>query len=265
MSFFLKPAGIFDLENSDCSVGSYFKKEDLKKIFNASDDDFKDLNFEKDEFQNEIIDEFQIHLNFKKINQKLILKNSSFDEYLLSAIIKKVFPESIVEQQIHIKRFKMDLKVQKGDKILFIEFHGPSHFVYSKFGLPNDPFRKKHIIEKETDVEVVIWPYWVQKCETNVKCLFHDNVKGFGCLWNCNVHFGDFCFENSAQIIETISQRFNVYRNGYGYFYEGNSFGRKNLEHPIISKIIKGKEKIDRLIPRGFNNKDIWIPEKLKG
>ena len=43
MSFFLKPAGIFDLEDSDCSVGSYFKKEDLKKIFNASDDDFKDL------------------------------------------------------------------------------------------------------------------------------------------------------------------------------------------------------------------------------
>ncbi len=83
-------------------------------------------------------------------------------------------------------------------------------------------------------------------------------------LWSTNIHFGDFYFDNSADIIEAINRRFNVEYNGYSYFYGPNTLCRNNPEHPIIEKIISGSESVKRLLPTGFKEKKPWLPEKLQ-
>ena len=95
--------------------------------------------------------------------------------------------------------------------------------------------------------------------------------RGYGALWSTKVFFGDFSFDNSAQIIEYITKQFNAAPDGkYGYFYEGweeSTFGRIKEEHPIIKRIMSGKATIDRLIPKGIDSKseDKWIPQCLRG
>ena len=160
----------------------------------------------------------------------------------------------------------MDLKLTLNGKTIFIEFDGPSHFAISKYGPPkHDPFRKKKIIEDKTGIEVVNWAYWIQRCSSNVKALFHKDIVGFGVLWSTNIHFGDFYFENSAEIIEIISNRFKAVDNsGIGYFYGANTKGRNNFEHPIIDEILNDKKPIERILPKGFKTKEFWIPEKLQ-
>jgi hypothetical protein len=112
---------------------------------------------------------------------------------------------------------------------------------------------------------VVNWAYWIQRCTSNVKALFEPQIVGYGVLWNTEIHFGDFIFDNSAEIIEVITKRFNAVDNsGYGYFYGSNTRDRNNSEHPIIEKIKSGKERIERVLPRGYTDRNYWLPEKLK-
>jgi hypothetical protein len=74
-----------------------------------------------------------------------------------------------------------------------------------------------------------------------------------------------FVFENSADIIDTVTKRFNaVDETGYGYFYGKQTRGRSNIEHPIIQKIHNGKESIEIIIPKGCNDRNYWLPDKLK-
>lgn len=94
---------------------------------------------------------------------------------------------------------------------------------------------------------------------------FEDNIQGYGALWSTKIHFGTFSFDNSAEIIEKITKRFNaVEQNGYGYFYERQTKNRNNPEHPIIDKILNGKSRIETLLPRGYTDKNYWLPDKLK-
>jgi hypothetical protein len=183
----------------------------------------------------------------------------------LLSIVKEALPGCEIDRQISIKRFKMDLKITHKGKTIFIEFDGPSHFAISRYGPPKyEPFRKKKMVEDETGIEVVNWAYWIQRCTSNVKALFDNSIKGYGVLWSTNIHFGDFYFENSAEIIETINKRFNAdHGNGYGYFYGPNTLDRNNPEHPIVEKILNGKEPIERLLPKGYKDKIRWLPEKI--
>ena len=266
MAILGKAQGIFGLENSDVSVGSYLSKEDIKHFLCVSDKDLASLKFETIDGV-EAIDERKVQKAWYggQISNAPPVESSSLDEFLLLSIIRKTLPGCTIERQVKVKRFKMDLRITYKSESLFVEFDGPSHFAISRYGPPkHDPFRKKRIVEDETGIEVVNWAYWIQRCESNVKVLFDKRIKGYGVLWSTNVHFGDFYFDNSAEIIEAINNRFNADRNGYGYFYGPNTVGRNNPEHPIVGKIIAGTEPIGRLLPNGFKNKDRWLPVKLQ-
>ena len=66
-----------------------------------------------------------------------------------------------------------------------------------------------------------------------------------------------FYFENSAQIIETITKRFNaVDKEGFGYIYGPNTQGRNNPQHPMIANIISGKNDINVILPKGYKDRN---------
>jgi len=263
MSYLGIPNGIFDLNDSDIFVGSYYQKKDIKEILSTNDNDLISVEFKYIDGY-EVIDENTIHkLWYNNLIPNLPpINKSSFDELVLIKLIKNVYPNSIVERQVRVGKFTMDLKVTNDNyPPVFIEFDGPSHFTISKWGIPkHNPFRKKYIVEDKTGYEVINWGYWIQKCESNIKTIFDRSIKGYGLIWNSNIHFGDFVFDDSSIIIDTISKRFNcVNDDGYGYYYV-NSKGRNNPTHPIISKIMCGKESVDRLLPKGYVDKDYWLP-----
>lgn len=255
--------GTFNLNNSDYYIGSYYSENDLKIILNTDDFGLSKLNF-----INGLIDENEVHKAFynnrilncypNRINNAKI----SFDEYIIIALIKKVYPNAIIEQQIKFGRKKIDLLVTINGVKKFIEFCGPSHFILSNYGVPKNILDRKYEIEKEFNIECIIFPYWIQKCESTIKSIFEKDVKGFGCIWSSNVHYGNFYYDDSANTIDIINKQFNCDRNGYGYFYV-NSFNRNNFEHPIINKIINNKKDINILLPNGFKDKEKWLPECL--
>jgi hypothetical protein len=118
--------------------------------------------------------------------------------------------------------------------------------------------------KKKTGIEVINWPYWIQRCKSNVLAIFNNEINGLGVLWSTEIHFGMFYFRNSANIIEIMTSRFNaVDKTGYGYFYGPNTRNRNNPKHPIIDKIKNGKEKINILLPKGYKDKEYWIPKEL--
>jgi hypothetical protein len=263
-----KPDGIFNLSESDKCVGSYLTKPDIQEILQVSDKDLSFLKFKIVEGI-EVIDERQIQKLWydNKIPNAIPVGKSSLDELLLIALIKRTYPNIQIERQLRVKRFSMDLKLTLQDKPpVYIEFDGPSHFVPSRWGPPkDDPFRKKKIVEDETGIEVVNWAYWIQRCGSNVKAIFDRSIRGYGVLWSTNIHFGMFVSENSAQIIDTITKRFNaVDDTGYGYFYTFHSKGRNNPEHPIVKEIENGKASVGLILPKGHQDKNYWLPEKLK-
>ncbi|MFW6174076.1 MAG: hypothetical protein ACOC5T_10055 [Elusimicrobiota bacterium] len=138
----------------------------------------------------------------------------------------------------------MDLKLPLNEKVVFIEFDGAAYFAMSQYGSPRKhPFYKKNCIEEKTGIEIVNWHYWIQRCQSNVKSVFEKNIKGYGALWSTKTPFSEFIFEDSANVIEKMNDRFNAQReSGVGYFYV-NSENRNNPDHPIIKKS-KIKKKI---------------------
>jgi very-short-patch-repair endonuclease len=268
MTILGRPVGIFDLNDSDNCVGSYLTKSDIKEILQVKDNDLSAISFKLIN-GNEVVDEKQIQKLWyaNKIPNAIPVDKSSLDELLLIAIIRRTFPDIQIERQLKIKRFAMDLKLTYQNKpSVFIEFDGPSHFAPSRWGMPNDdPFRKKKIVEDDTGIEVVNWAYWIQRCVSNVKAIFDNSIKGFGVLWSTEIHFGMFTSDKSASTIETITKRFNaVDENGYGYFYGGQTRERNNPEHPIVEKIKNSKQDRRLIIPKGYQDINYWLPEKLK-
>lgn len=274
-----KPLGIFSIEESDKYVGSFFSKDDVKTILGISDEDltvvpFKDLN------SIQCIDETTLR---KEYWEKGLISNAvpakvgnasvSFDEYVLMAIIRHTYPSADITPQYKWGRKRIDMLVKIGDKKFFLEFHGPGHFKnLSGFKDPEDPFIRKTQIEKEFGIPCYIWPYWIQRCSSNLRILLGDakpEERGYGALWSTKVFLGDFLFDNSAQIIEDITKPFNAAPDGeYGYFYEGwdeGTYGRIKEEHPIIKRIMNGRVAIDRLIPKGIDpgTENKWLPKCL--
>lgn len=262
-----KPQGLFSLDESNMNVGSYITKKDVSRILEVSVNDLGNLTFlEKGGLS--VIDERNLSKAYKKgvIKSLLIQRHTSLDELILRKLIQQVYPNCIVEQQVRIGRYKMDLKLTKEDQSIFIEFDGPSHFAISRYGPPTrDPFYKKKLIEDKTGIEVVNWPYWIQRCERNVKMLFNEEDKGLGVLWSTNIHFGDFYFDDSASIIDKMTERFSaVDEEGYGYFYLGESSSRNNPEHPVINDIKEGVQSCRRLIPKGAKKENYWLPHIIR-
>ena len=242
-----KPCGIFDLEKSDNFCGSFIKKKDVEKIFGNSNFDFKTLNEE------EVVDEKILQKKWYESNSKI-----SLDEIILKNIIELTYPNAIINQQIRIGRFLMDLYVQIEEKKFFIEFDGPSHFMITKYGEPKNIFIKKEKIEDITGIQVINWPFWIQKCSSNIKAIV-EKSEGFGALWNCDIFFSQFIFD--ADFIVKLNEQFNCYKNGYGYFYEEWKGERNKPEHFILEKIRNGEKNENILLPIGYRNKEMWLPK----
>lgn len=270
-----KPLGFFNLNNSDNSVGSYISKEDLKEIFSICENDLINIPFESFDGK-DFIDEVTLRDYWQKGKIpnsppcKIGNSSISLDEYILVAIIKKTYPNSIVEQQVKWGRKFIDIKLTLNNKEFFIEFHGPGHFKQLSATPPANPFDRKHEIEKDFKTTCFIWPYWIQRCSKNLKILLGDlNGNGLGALWSTKIHFGEFYFDNSSEIIRELTNQFNAAPDDdYGYFYEADGFDRQKPEHPIVKSILSGrlKDGNKRLLPNGIDNAKAqsWLPKKLK-
>lgn len=181
---------------------------------------------------------------------------------ILVKLIELAYPSATVEHQVPWGRRRADLKVSVDSVSKLVEFHGPSHFAPSRYNSsPEHPSIRKAEIENHFGIECVLWPYWIQRCISNVRAIFDNDVNGLGVLWSTNVHFGTFVFPDSAQVIDSINDRFRATRDdGYGYFYGPDTENRNNPEHPIISQIQQGKKRIDLLLPRGHTSVERWVP-----
>lgn len=271
-----KPLGIFSLKESDRYVGSFISKEDVKTILEVNEDDLKAVPFKlindtpyisesvlrKDYWEKDLIPNALPHKN----------RSISLDEYIIICLIKQTYPSAKVQSQYKWGRKFIDIYVEDGERNYFIEFHGPGHFKkMNVYRDPENPFIRKKQIEDEFGIPCYIWPYWIQRCSSNLKILLGDagpDEKGFGALWSTKVFFGEFFFDNSAQIICDISAQFNAMPDGTcGYFYEewNGENGRIKEEHPIIKKILNGKKPIELLIPKGIHTEDKckWLPNVL--
>lgn len=248
-------------------VGSFISMEDAVNILSV---DKNSLPFNQFVTINNryYIDELKLMKLWynNRISGNQYIKKSSFDELILCAIIKKTYTDAEIVIGEKVGRYLMDIKIVVNNTTKYIEFDGPLHFCITRFGPPKKhPFDKKKIIEDRTGVEVINWPYWIQRCETNVRAIFNHNIKGYGALWSANAHFGDFIFEDSADIIKTMSERFGAWReDGACSFYEENSLDRVKPEHPILNRIFSGHENVNRIIPKGYTDINKWIPEKIR-
>lgn len=272
-----RPLGIFSLDESDRYTGSFISKADVRRILSVNDDDLVDVPF-KELNGNLYIDETTLR---KKYWEKGAIPNArpskignstiSLDEYILIEIIRQTYPSAKIQSQFKWGRKYIDIYVEIGDRKFFIEFHGPGHF--KKLNLyrdPENPFERRTKIEQEFGIPCYIWPYWIQRCSSNLRILLGDSdERGFGALWSTKVFFGEFYFNDSAQIIAAISNVFKAAPSGeYGYFYEewNGTEGRLKEAHPIIKSIFEGKQDVNILIPKGIepNERNKWLPKKLQ-
>jgi hypothetical protein len=265
-----RPQGLFELHSSDTCVGSMLSKSDVVEILGVTESDVQSVPFTNWNGI-EAIDEREL----QKLWYTSAIPNSppakignasvSLDEMILVKLIELAYPSAIVEHQVPWGRRRIDLRVSVHGVSKLVEFHGPSHFAPSRYNSsPEHPSKRKAEVEDHFGIECVLWPYWIQRCISNVRAIFDDNVNGLGVLWSTNVHFGTFVFPDSAQLIVSINNRFRATRDcSCGYFYGPNTEGRNNPEHPVISQIRQGKKSIELLLPRSYNNIEQWVPKCL--
>ena len=266
-----KSLGLFKLDDSDLSPGSFFTVNDLAEIFGVPKSSFSNLPIETLDGK-KAINEKDIQSAWyrgaipKAPETKVRNFSRSFDELVLATLIRRAYPEANIEEQVKWGRKSLDFIVHHpkfGSKI--IEFQGPGHFAPGRYPkeIPHPKIRKE-MAESQFGIEYIDWPYWIQRCSSNVRAIFEPEVRGFGLLWSANVHFGEFVFEDSASIIVEMSARFNALRDsGLSYIYGPNTAGRVNVEHPIVSSITKGKTSPSKLLPKSYTDVKNWLPQRV--
>lgn len=269
MAWIGKSQGIFKLHDSDNYCGSYISLEDASEILGVEPDTLSFLPQKVIE-EEKFLSELDLHKAWGsgKINSphKPQIGNArrSLDELIIMKLMEITLPQCSVDFQVKFGRKYVDLKVTYQEKSVFIEFVGPSHFIPQYGRTPTSPLARKREIEDYLGFECVIWPFWIQRCARNVKIIFDEVESGLASVWSTKAFFGDFVYSRSTDVITEISERFRAIReDGIGYMY-GNSHTNKPV-HPIVRKILDGKEEMQRLIPAG-NKYSIsyWLPEELE-
>jgi hypothetical protein len=266
-----KSSGLFKLDDSDLNPGSFFEISDLAEIFRVPKSSLANLptqiiNGKKAIDEKEAQSAWYRGAIPKAPETKVRNFSRSFDELVLAQLIRITYPEAKIEEQVKWGRKSLDFIVHHpkfGSKI--IEFQGPGHFALGRYAreLPHPTIRKE-MAERELEIEYIDWPYWIQRCSSNVRTIFEPEVQGYGLLWSANVHFSEFVFEDSASIILDMSSRFNALREeGLNYIYGPQTAGRNNIEHPIIETIAKGRTSPNKLLPKGYTNLSTWLPDRL--
>lgn len=274
-----KGHGIFKLEDSDHNVGSLFSFDDVFDILEID-------RITREEFRqrcidlcivnnNALIDEKDLYKHFsclkKMYSTKPLFTHVSLDECVLKALLSRALKGAEISQQVK-QRISgspqpkvIDFRVQYDNQVVFIEFDGPSHYSNQyKSELPNPLDRKKRI-EDATGSKCILWPFWIQRCEKNIRSIFDSSEKGLGALWSTNYFFGSFSIDKPSSVIIEETKQFNALReDGIGYFYGGDNEGRTMPVHPIISKILSGKKSFKELIPKDVTTDfEYWLPYSL--
>jgi hypothetical protein len=94
--------------------------------------------------------------------------------------------------------------------------------------------------------------------------MFDQSVLGVASVWSTKAFFGDFIYPESARLIIELTDQFRAtHEDGIGYMY-GTEHTNKP-RHPIVKKILDGKESRQTLIPRGNDKPEsFWLPKELQ-
>ena len=269
MKFLSKSNSIFSLNESNKYIGSLISKQDAEKIFEV--DDLSYL-YKKKEYMDEGV--LQKHWYKKEIincphqhrSGNIVI---SFDELVLSKIMKIAYPTLEIEQQVNFDGRKyVDFVLTLGTDKKVVEFMGPHHFInHHNASNFQNPLDRKKLIEDCFGFECVIWPYWIQRCRGNVKTIFEkEKYQGSAALWSSKAMFCDFSFPESGQMIVDISKRFNALLSGIGYMYdELDSEYRKKSEHPSINQVLNNHKLVEMYFPwgAGIERPWFWVPHKI--
>jgi hypothetical protein len=269
MAWIGKSHGTFDLHNSDKNCGSFLSVSDAVEILDA-DAEHIEIYAKTDDDGRLWVSELDLHKRWGAGDipsphpSKVGAATRSFDELILEKLIRITLPSVEIVVQVPFGRKKMDLSVTYDGRTKGIEFLGPSHFIQQYQRELKSPLERKKEAEDFFGYECILWPYWIQRCSSNIRAVFDDSVTGKASVWSTKAHFGDFQLFDAAKIIHEITSRFRAFDdNGIGYMYLSEH--TQKPEHPIVDKILNGKTRIERLIPRDNHlDLDFWIPTILK-
>src|SRR5690606_8745468 len=106
---------------------------------------------------------------------KIASAKRSLDELILRRLTKIVYPTATITPQKKAGRLQAAIFVELDGVRAAVEFFGPSHFIPQYRGELKPPSERKAAIEASLQSECVIWPYWIQRCESNVRAVFHPD------------------------------------------------------------------------------------------
>jgi len=260
--------GIFRLHDSDRWCGSLIARSDVAEILHVSPSALSALPVHQVEGE-DLLNELDVHRAFGAGRipgappHRAGPARISFDELIVKRVIELALPGSVVEQQVPCERLRVDLALRWQGRRVFIEFVGPSHFQPDYDREPTSPLVRKSIIEERTGDECVIWPFWIQRAESNVKALFDATVRGKAAVWSTKAFFGDFTLVDAEAVIVALSERFGAVDDGIGYMY-GRERTAHKPEHPVVDRIRSGRERPEKLVPKNaMRDRTFWLPATL--
>lgn len=262
-------AGVFSLHDSDRQCGSYLTIDDASEILDVSSAALAGIRNVEHGRRRYVTDQQlgrawasgEIDSPRSRLRQGNAM--ISFDELILLRLFELHLPGALVEPQYRCGNKLVDFKITFGSESLLVEFFGPYHFIQRTSKMPTHPRFRARILEDESGIECVIWPYWAQRCASNVRALFRRDVQGIGSIWSTSAHFGGFAFDDSAEVICGINERLNLpHEDGIGYFYTDERVTKP--VHPIVRRIREGRESPSKLIPPGSAHPtEYWLPKTL--
>ena len=249
MNSYLKPCGTMDIFVN--SIGSYFSNSDLCTILSSNIPDIKKY------LSPGLTDENSIHKIIT--SNKLSRNKETFDELVINYILNKLGHNTILQYKLN--KYKIDIYLP--DKSIGIEFLGPSHFCVTRYGIPKNPIERSMRIEDKFGIQIINWPFWMPKISKNVESVL-NNTKCIFSMWNSNILYSDFYFDNSDELIKKINSQFkNINPLSIGYMYEKNIYGYIKPEHPIINKIRVNSDNLVKLLPKKSSDITYYIPEEF--
>ncbi len=292
---------IFNIENSNSIIPFYYKLSDFKDLLklvfeNDYESEYKQhiISYEGKQVIQELKNDWYptpdkkmsaydiIKSLFKNHKQDKKINVANFDELVIYKFLIEMFGVgNVICQQKLFGNKAYDFVVQKNEINYFLEFDGIVHFVEWQYADKCKLLEKKNLLKSRQEnfknhlklkkskengytienSKIIFWPYWIKKCKLNFEIIFNNSNKntGIGAIYSSNRHFGEFPWDgtsisngiSSSQLILDYNKQFNISENLIGGFYNQNS---------VLLK--KSKEQIEKLlIPKGFENKNYWLPK----
>lgn len=207
-----------------------------------------------------------VYTIFKELNSGLsdndkLLNVDSFDELVLYQLLCDSIGRENVKTQYPIGNKKYDFLVTHNDRKYLIEFEGIGHFYGEKL---KNPLLKKVNFPND-EYTLILWPYWIKKCKTNIEIVLHQNIgqQGIGAIWSSDKHFNEIELERPSEIIMELNSQFNICDlKGIGHFYYSSSRIISQINNPRSTNWTK-----DRLVPKDINLENdeyrYWLPNQL--